>query len=265
VQEARVITLIKFLLASAGREDPGNRELGVIHVVKFLYLVDLEYARQHEGETFTGIQWRFHHFGPWDAQAWALVEPTFAEVDADLRTFESVKFEGEGKRWRWTGDEADAALEEFRRYLPMRVAQEAKRLVHEFGSDTPVLLHHVYRTEPMLRAAPEDFLDFDTLSEHPPIGASPSQGPALTERQRRSRKKRVAAIRERVKASIEAKLAERRSQPVALTAPRYDAVFFHGVEALEAVAGEPLMESEGDLSVDDSVWKSETRGRSDTS
>ena len=266
MHEDRVIDLIKFVLGSAGQENPGEQELGVIHVIKFLYLLDLDHARRHQGETFTSIKWRFHHYGPWERDAWMLVERTLQEVGAELRTFESTKFEGEGRRWKWTGDDVDATVEEIRRKLPLRLTQAARRLVHEFGADTPLLLHHVYRTGPMLRAAPEESLTFDALSEEPPPPrTSVSAEPALSKKQERLRKKRAAALRARVKASIVRRLAEHVSSDESFTAPRYDAVFFQGVGFLEAGSGQPVLESEGELEVDDSVWQSETRGRSDVS
>jgi len=37
----RVDLLLKYILAAAGQEDPGNREVGPIHLVKYVYLADL--------------------------------------------------------------------------------------------------------------------------------------------------------------------------------------------------------------------------------
>ena len=33
--------LLKYILLAAGQEDPGNRELGPIHLIKYVYLADL--------------------------------------------------------------------------------------------------------------------------------------------------------------------------------------------------------------------------------
>jgi hypothetical protein len=46
--------------------------------------------------------------------------------------------------------------------LPFILAVALKGLIHEFGDDTTSLLHHVYRTPPMLGAAPGEPLSFKT-------------------------------------------------------------------------------------------------------
>ena len=67
--------LLKYILAAAGQEDPGHRELGPIHLIKYLYLADLIFAEKHGGETYTGALWRFHHFGPWSPEVYSRIEP----------------------------------------------------------------------------------------------------------------------------------------------------------------------------------------------
>jgi hypothetical protein len=37
----KVDLLLKYILAAAGREDYGNREVGPIHLIKYVYLADL--------------------------------------------------------------------------------------------------------------------------------------------------------------------------------------------------------------------------------
>jgi hypothetical protein len=37
----KVDLLLKYILAIAGREDYGNREVGPIHLIKYVYLADL--------------------------------------------------------------------------------------------------------------------------------------------------------------------------------------------------------------------------------
>ena len=60
----------KYILATSGQEDYGNREVGPIHLVKYVYLADLAFAEKRGGETITGIPWRFHHFGPWSPEVY---------------------------------------------------------------------------------------------------------------------------------------------------------------------------------------------------
>jgi hypothetical protein len=42
---------LKYILAAAEQEDYGNREVGPIHLIKYIYLADLAFAEKHTGET----------------------------------------------------------------------------------------------------------------------------------------------------------------------------------------------------------------------
>ncbi|MCL5957820.1 MAG: Panacea domain-containing protein [Chloroflexi bacterium] len=59
-----VSDLIRYILLRV-REEEGN--LGKTKLIKLLYLVDVEYYRRYE-KTLTGLQWRFHHYGPYAAE-----------------------------------------------------------------------------------------------------------------------------------------------------------------------------------------------------
>jgi hypothetical protein len=50
----KVDLLLKYILAVAGQEDYGNREVGPIHLIKYVYLADLAFAEKHGGETDHG-------------------------------------------------------------------------------------------------------------------------------------------------------------------------------------------------------------------
>jgi len=43
-------------------------------IVKFLYLADLQYARYHDGKTFTGWRWYTDSFGPFATEALRLLD-----------------------------------------------------------------------------------------------------------------------------------------------------------------------------------------------
>jgi hypothetical protein len=57
--------LLKYILAAAGQEDYGNREVGPIHLIKYVYLADLAFAEKYSGETFTGIPGRSELIAGW--------------------------------------------------------------------------------------------------------------------------------------------------------------------------------------------------------
>ena len=167
----RVDLLVKFILTAAGQEDPGHRELGPIHLIKYVYLSDLIFAEKHGGETFTGVPWRFHHFGPWAPEVYRRIEPVITEVGARVRQIPSSKAEEDLIRYSLVDESLFNQLEP---ELPFILAVALKGMIHRFGDDTTSLLHHVYRTPPMLGAAPGEPLSFKskTHEEEQPQVAS---------------------------------------------------------------------------------------------
>ena len=58
--------LLQYALLVAGEEDEHtDRQLGPIHLIKYVYLSDLAFAERNDGKTFTGVNWQFYKFGPW--------------------------------------------------------------------------------------------------------------------------------------------------------------------------------------------------------
>jgi hypothetical protein len=109
----------------------------------------------------------------------------------------------------------------------------------------------------MVRTAPNEQLVFEpneTIME-----------PSNTARKELSHKaeKRAFTRFEKVKTRVAEKLskkkAERAIRKVA-PPPRYDEVFFKGLDWLDTVAGERIESPSGEISFDDNVWKSPTRG-----
>ncbi len=50
----KVDLVLKYILAALGQEHYGNREVGPIHLVKYVYLSDLVFAEKYDGETDHG-------------------------------------------------------------------------------------------------------------------------------------------------------------------------------------------------------------------
>jgi hypothetical protein len=61
VDQEKVRDLVHHLLARS------RHGLLKTQLVKFLYLIDLEWVKA-TGEPLTGLSWRFHHHGPWDGE-----------------------------------------------------------------------------------------------------------------------------------------------------------------------------------------------------
>ena len=142
------------------------RERGTLltktRLVKFLYLLDLYWAQEHDGsETATGWDWEFVHFGPWCSQAndcISLAERFGFLLAKDFEGFvrdEEVRLYGPGHSV--DDHEADRILDGLSTY----VRSNLTGAVREFGADTAGLLDMVYfRTGPMEAAKPRDRLDF---------------------------------------------------------------------------------------------------------
>ncbi len=253
----KIDLLIKFALATAGREDPGQQELGPIHLVKYAYLADLAYAEKHAGETFTGIPWRFHNFGPWAVEVYNRIGPVTRAVGAAERIFPSHYGDEDVVRWKLEDDELYEKLDAL---LPSDVGRAIRNAIHKFGSDTNSLLHHVYKTTPMLRAAPGEPLDFrlagTIIAESSPVYSVEPEVAPLSTKEKKRRKEALENLRAKIQERLR---APKGRELVAPPAPRYDEEFQKGQRWLDALAGAPVKPGEGELEFSEEIWKSSFR------
>jgi len=239
---ARAEAAIGYALAVAAQADDWqHRELGPIHLLKYLYLADLAHAERHGGDSFTGIDWTFHKFGPWSQEAYCQLEPLTRTLGARRRTFASRFRDEDAVRWSL----APEHLDELDARLPAEVALPLARAVREFGDDTAGLLDHVYRTKPILNASPGERLELGTLSSKESEPPEPEERPRLSKR----KKKRLREL-----------AAERlgHGRPRLVTPdppPRYDEVWERAMAQLDS----RIEPEEGSLRFDDSVWHSSAR------
>ena len=253
---SKVDLVLQFALAVAAQEDEyAQRELGPIHLLKYVYLADLAFARRHGGETFTGTAWKFYHFGPWSPEVFGRIAPATTSIHARERRFESDYRDEDAVRYSTSPQLLD---ESFRwGSIPMDVKLVVKWMVHTYGSDTTSLLHHVYQTEPMLNAAPNEILDFSVASPKvadKPASILPSEVPG------RKAEKRALDRREEVQARIRER---RKARQNAETPPVYDEIYANGMCWLDTLAGASIESEEGTMTVSDDLWKNGDRGPHD--
>jgi hypothetical protein len=258
VDTQRTDLLLQFILLTASQADEWrDRELGPIHLLKYAYLADLAFAERHDGATFTGAAWQFYHFGPWQAEIHNRIEPALIAMGAAAKQIPS-RYEGDFVRYLAPRDGFDeSALDRAKRELPVGVAGAVESAFRQHGSDTSSLLHHVYLTRPMLRAAPGELL---ALAPEPRPVSEASAEP--TQASRREQRARAEALKT-LKARVRERLSERLAGHAATPAPRYDDVFVAGTNWLDALAGEPLRAQKGELQMDESIWKSSQRTEPD--
>lgn len=254
MNKKRINTIIQYALLVAGQEDDyTDRDLGPIHLIKYVYLADLNYARHNNGETYTGIQWRFHNFGPWSNDVNNCIEPALKEISAKCKILQS-DYDSDYKRWSLTDD---VLLEKLGGKLPLVVVGVIALSVHKFKKDTPSLLEHVYRTEPMLKAAPGEFLDF--ISVVPPKRKKEnfiSKWSGLTTKKQKKFKQAMDVIREKRK--DRKGLSGKRLVPSPIPAID-ESLYFEGLDWVDSLAGEPVVKDTYEANFPNSVWHSKTR------
>ena len=253
---SRLDSVYQYIVAVAAfSDDFRQRQLGPIHLLKYAYLADVAHAERNDGNTFSGVEWRFHHFGPWNEEAFEEISPALLAVSASKSQCTS-RFENDFVRYRLETHDAENIARKSADDLPLVVFTSISQAVHEHGSDTADLLRHVYLTKPMLAARPGDVLDFRTAMTVARETSPPTEAPRMSARKKRQR----SAIVESARAGVMARLAAKRVRRVEpRPAPRYDAVFTEGTTHLDRLAGDPLTSISGEISFDDSVWHSSQR------
>jgi hypothetical protein len=159
-----------------GARTTSPSELGPIHLLEDCYLADLEHAERRQGETFTGAQWTYPHYGPWAQEVHQRIEPALVAIHADKQLISSPKYDDDVVRWR---KRDDPLYEQLERELPVPVVTSFCRNVRKYGKDTRELLHHVYATRPTRRAVPRGELVFLVAESVERSLAVPSRRPSL--------------------------------------------------------------------------------------
>lgn len=252
----RLDTIYQYTLAVAAvTEDFQQRQLGPIHLLKYAYLADLAYAAKHDGSTYSGVPWRFYHFGPWNEDAFHKIGPALLAITANESRHPS-RFEGDFVRYGLNEYDARKIARQGENELPFVICNALSQAVHEHGSDTADLLRNVYLTRPMLAAKPGDLLDFRTAIKLARETPAESKSARLSAKEKRRRK----AVIDSARAEVRKRLAGSPLQRVEPgPAPRYDAVFYDGTAQLDRLAGTHPSPASGDIAFDESVWDSAQR------
>ncbi len=64
------------------------------------------YAVKNNGNIFTGINWQFYHFGPWNLDLYQEIPDAVKVAGGSIRTFES-QYDKDGVRFSLKGDYLD--------------------------------------------------------------------------------------------------------------------------------------------------------------
>lgn len=240
--------MVRYALAIAAEaDDYRDRELGLIHLLKYIYLGDMAFAEEHEGESYSGTQWVFYRFGPWSAEVHSAIPATIDKIGGTQRQIPS-QYRDDWVRFSLSSCQDLVAAE-----LPPSVSHALGRAVRTFHNDTYPLLHYVYRTPPMLNAAPGDVL---LLRSRKTVGDRPAAPPpaALPSVSKTQIKKLRARVQEYLAARKQIDRAVADAPGVS-----YDSDYFEILDLLDMEPGAPIEPSSGVLEFGADVWRSSAR------
>ncbi|HAS82735.1 MAG TPA: hypothetical protein DCS43_08710 [Verrucomicrobia bacterium] len=251
---------MQYALLVAGQADERHeRTLSPIHLIKYLYLVDLDHSRFHDGQTFTGLDWKFHHFGPWSTVAYQQIDPALSALGARKSKTQSQYGEQDWVRWSFSAERDQ--VDHVGQGLPLEIRKAIEHYVGKYHNNTTAMLHDIYATPPMLKAAPGEELDFSVMIKPPIQRPSKPYIPyldRLSAAQRTALKKKIMVMRERFGDRM-----AKSGRTVRTESGNYDAVYEDGVKWLDSLAGEPFPEGEVTVHFADDVWKSSARSGDD--
>lgn len=245
--------LIQYALLAAGQEDDHfDRRLGPIHLIKYVYLADLFYAKKNKGQTYTGVDWQFYKFGPWAQSVNTRIDPALNAIHANKYTFES-EYEGKDEWFRWDLSN-DQLYDDKESKIPSCITLHLKGIIHKYNRDTYTLLDFVYKTKPMLAAAPSEILDLSkvlNIEEHTEV--------AKKEKLSKKKQKKFAERMKGLQAKFSNRTQKKRNLVNPISNPRFDEVFEEGVAWLDDLSGTQIPEEKITVKFDDDIWKSESR------
>jgi len=177
-----VNTIKNILLSILTESQNKNYAVGKTQLVKYLYLVELEYFRQTKSR-LTDLQWKFYHYGPYAVELESVLESQeFAKQHVPLENGKTYK--------RFTVAEP---LPTYKDVVDTKVSIIIKRVVGQWGNKSlQELLDYVYfETEPMQAVEHRgESLDFSTILKEQNPETIPLKASKETE-------KKVAELRQR--------------------------------------------------------------------
>jgi len=212
----RILDLVKAICTRV-REKGGY--LNKTKLIKYLYLVDVEYYRMHK-EMFTGFNWIFKDFGPWAFEYNEIYEAM--ERAPDFRIDEGNRPDLDTKFIKTTESlELGDVIRDFDIELKVR------RIIDRWADEiTGPMLNYVYfNTEPMVDAERGKTLDFTKIHRLEPIPRFELSKGSLDAKELAELKKK---IRERIDEE-----RKKEKPDCTFTPPHYDEIYWEGMTRLD--------------------------------
>tara|TARA_Y100000114_G_C11620108_1_gene259267 strand:- start:149 stop:691 length:543 start_codon:yes stop_codon:yes gene_type:complete len=179
---------------------------------------------------------------------------------ANKQSFESDYGDEDWHRWSLRNERL---LADKKGSLPAAITLRLDRDIHKYLKDTPSLLDYVYKTPPMIHAAPNEHLDFSLACEQMD-GESDSPKlriESLSNKKQKKFKEKMSTLRE----EFQKRKANKPKLVSPVEEPRHDDVFIEGVKWLESLAGDDFSSKKLTVKFSPDVWKSKTRKGEDVS
>lgn len=214
-QKQEVLKLIKKVCA---RVQERNGYVNKTKLIKYLYLIDVEYYRRHE-HTFTGFDWIFYDFGPWAYEYNDIFNELSNSCDFTIKSGSrsdlDTQFISTSADTESSSIFDDITDESITRAIIDRWADESLNQ----------MLNYVYfHTEPMDGAKRHQKLDFSNVLKLEAITKF-----ELTKGNLKKGEKEE--IRKRIQKGISQKMAVKEID--VFTPPKYDRMYFEGMMILE--------------------------------
>ena len=214
-QKKRVLDLIK---AISSRVQDREGYLNKTKLIKYLYLIDVEYYRRHE-QTFTGFDWIFYDFGPWAYEYNDVFNELSTSPDFTIKTGSRSDLDTQ-----FISTSADIELSSI--FKDITDESIARTLIDRWADESlNQMLNYVYfHTEPMDRAKRHQRLDFSKVRKMEVIPKCKLTKGNLTKSEKEE-------IRRRIQKGISLKRTAPENN--SFSPPKYDRVYFEGMMILE--------------------------------
>lgn len=214
-KKKKILDLIK---AICSRVQEREGYLNKTKLIKYLYLIDVEYYRRH-GAVFTGFNWIFYDYGPWAYEYNEIFDEINISPDFTLRTGSSPELDtqfisvSDGVETSFVFDDLENQI-------------AARPIIDRWAIESlSQMLNYVYfHTEPMVVAIRHQKLDFGKIRKLDPIPKFELTKGNLTKSEKEKIRKK---IQERVSQKIVARMRNE------FTPPNYDQVYSEGMRVLE--------------------------------
>lgn len=195
-------------------------------LMKLIYLLDVYSAETHpEKETFTGLEWKFYHYGPFSFEAAEAIDSLAMRGMLSEETIEAeFRDDKEYKLYSIPDYSSPKNLNELG--VPSRVKLNLSADMKRNDTLSSLLDYVYFKTAPMINAKPGDILSFKNCEKLNISDFKPLQMKPLNKKKLADNKRKLREL-----------IAQRKNQRPIIFAGAYDEIYEKSMAALD---GEPL-------------------------